>query len=156
MTSGVRNAARPDKYRRMTYAPALIGGMLIGLSAAALLLLNGRVAGITGIFAGLFEPRPGDKGWRALFVAGLVAGAAAIALLRPHTFRFDLVRAPVSIVAAGLLVGFGTRLANGCTSGHGICGVSRFSPRSLVATATFIAAGIGTVYLTRHLFGALS
>lgn len=139
----------------MTYVPALLGGLLIGLSGAALLLLNGRVAGITGIYAGLFETRPGERSWRALFVAGLIAGAAAVALARPHTFRFDLVRSPLLIAGAGLLVGFGTRLANGCTSGHGICGVSRFSARSIVATATFIGAGIVTVYVMRHLIGAL-
>ncbi len=139
----------------MSLVPALIGGLLIGLASAGLLLLNGRVAGITGIFAGLLEPRPGDKAWRALFVAGLAAGAVAIGLLRPQTFRFDLVRPPLLIVGAGLLVGFGTRLANGCTSGHGLCGVSRFSPRSLVATGTFIAAGILTVFAGRHLFGVL-
>jgi len=139
----------------MAYVPAVLGGLLIGLAGAALLLLNGRVAGITGIYAGLFEARSEDRGWRALFLAGLIAGAAAVAALRPDTFRFDLVRSPLMIVAAGLLVGFGTRLANGCTSGHGICGTSRFSPRSLVATATFIGAGIATVYFTHHLVGAV-
>ena len=139
----------------MAHLPALLGGMLIGVAGAVLLLLNGRVAGISGIYAGLFEPRPGDWSWRALFVAGLVAGAAAVAVLRPDTFGFDLIRPPLLIVAAGLLVGFGTRCANGCTSGHGICGVSRFSPRSLVATATFIAAGMVTVYVTRHLAGVV-
>jgi len=139
----------------MNFVPALVGGLLIGLASAGLLLLNGRVAGVTGIFAGLLEPRPGDKGWRSLFVAGLVAGAAVVELVRPQTFRFDLVRPPLLIAGAGLLVGFGTRLANGCTSGHGLCGVSRLSPRSLVATATFIAAGIATVYVGHHLLGVL-
>ncbi|HTO99451.1 MAG TPA: YeeE/YedE thiosulfate transporter family protein [Myxococcales bacterium] len=138
----------------MSFLLPLAGGLLIGLAAAGLLLLNGRVAGISGIFAGLIEPRPGDKGWRALFIGGLVAGAAAVALARPGTFQFDLVRPPFLMVAAGLLVGSGTRLANGCTSGHGICGVSRFSPRSLIATATFTAAGALTVFVTRHLLGA--
>lgn len=139
----------------MTFGPALAGGLLIGLASAGLLLLNGRVAGISGIYAGLFEPRPGDRAWRALFIAGLVAGAATVALLRPGTFQFDVVRPPALILAAGVLVGFGTRLANGCTSGHGICGVSRFSPRSLVATATFMAAGALTVFVVRHVLGAL-
>ena len=138
----------------MSYGPALAGGLLIGLSSAALLLLNGRVAGISGIFAGLLEPRPGDRSWRALFLAGLIAGAAGVALLYPRSFRFDLVRAPALLLVAGVLVGFGTRLANGCTSGHGLCGVSRISPRSLVATATFIAAGALTVFVVRHLLGA--
>jgi len=139
----------------MTYAQALAGGLLIGLASAGLLLLNGRVAGISRIFAGLFEAQRGDKAWRALFVAGLVAGAAAVALLRQGTFRFDVVRPPALLLAAGVLVGFGTRLGNGCTSGHGVCGVSRLSPRSLVATATFIAAGAITVFVARHLLGAL-
>lgn len=139
----------------MTYGPALAGGLLIGLASAGLLLLNGRVAGITGIFAGLLEPRAGDTAWRALFVAGLVAGGAAVGVLRPDTFHFDQVRPPLLLLAAGVLVGFGTRLANGCTSGHGLCGVSRFSPRSLVATGTFIAAGALTVFVGRHLLGAL-
>lgn len=139
----------------MTLGPALAGGLLIGLASAGLLLLNGRVAGISGIFAGLFEPRRGDRAWRALFIAGLIAGAAAVALLRPGTFHFDVVRPPALILAAGVLVGFGTRLSNGCTSGHGICGVSRFSPRSLVATATFMAAGALTVFVVRHVLGAL-
>jgi uncharacterized protein len=139
----------------MTYAPALAGGLLIGLAAAGLLLLTGRVAGIAGIFAGLLEPRRGDKGWRVLFIAGLVAGAAAVALLQPQTFRFDLLRPPALLLVAGVLVGFGTRLANGCTSGHGLCGVSRFSPRSLVATGVFMAAGALTVFVGRHMLGAL-
>ena len=139
----------------MTYGPAVAGGLLIGLASAGLLLLNGRVAGITGIFAGLLEPRAGETGWRALFVAGLVAGAAAVGVLRPQTFRFDLVRPAALLLFAGVLVGFGTRLANGCTRGHGLCGVSRFSPRSLVATGVFIAAGALTVFVGRHLLGGL-
>lgn len=139
----------------MSFLPALLGGVLIGLAGASLLLLGGRVAGITGIFAGLLEPRPGDKAWRAVFVVALIAGASAVALLRPDTFQLGLARPPVLMVGAGLLVGFGTRLANGCTSGHGICGVSRFSPRSLIATATFMAAGMATVFAVRHLLGGV-
>jgi uncharacterized protein len=133
----------------------LAGGLLIGLAAAGLLLLNGRIAGISGIFAGLLEPRPGDKAWRAVFIAGLIAGGASVALLRPRTFHFELARPPALLIAAGLLVGLGTRLANGCTSGHGICGVSRLSVRSLIATATFMATGALTVFVGRHLLGAL-
>ena len=139
----------------MDLVTALSGGLLIGLAAAGLLLLNGRIAGISGIFAGLIEPRPGDKGWRALFIGGLLAGAAAVALVRPGTFQLDLVRPPLLMIAAGLLVGFGTRLANGCTSGHGICGVSRLSPRSLIATATFMAAAALTVLVGRHFLAVL-
>ena len=138
----------------MAFVPAICGGLLIGLAGAGLLLVNGRVAGISGISAGLIDPASRDKRWRALFLAGLVGGAAAVSLLRPGTFQYDLVRPPLLMVAAGLLAGFGTRLAQGCTSGHGLCGVSRFSPRSLVATATFTAAGMVTVYLARHFAGA--
>jgi hypothetical protein len=133
----------------------LAGGLLIGLAAAGLLLLNGRIAGISGIFAGLLEPRPGDKAWRAVFIGGLIAGGASVALLRPRAFHFELACPPVLLIAAGLLVGFGTRLANGCTSGHGICGVSRLSTRSLIATATFTATGALTVFVGRHLLGGL-
>jgi uncharacterized membrane protein YedE/YeeE len=140
----------------MDLLPAVCGGLLIGLAAAALLLLNGRVAGISGIFAGLLEHRSGDWAWRALFLGGLVAGAVAVGLVRPATFNFALVRPPVLMIAAGLLVGFGTRLANGCTSGHGLSGVSRFSPRSVVATGTFVAVAMATFYLVRHVLGARS
>lgn len=132
---------------------AAIGGALIGLSAVLLMLLNGRIAGITGVFAGLIDPLSTDRAWRATFVLGLLAAPASAALLG---YSIPIPRLPASfitIAVAGLLVGFGTRLSNGCTSGHGICGIARLSPRSLAATAIFMAAAIVVVALTRHVIG---
>lgn len=134
---------------------ALAGGMLIGLAAAALLLLSGRIAGVSGIVGGLLPPRAGDAAWRALFVAGLVSGGVLLPALVADPFRGLAALAPARLVVAGLLVGAGTRLANGCTSGHGVCGVSRLAPRSLVATATFMLTGALTVFVARHLIGGL-
>lgn len=131
----------------------LLGGVLVGLAASWLLLGNGRVAGIAGILAGLLRPAAGETGWRLAFVAGLLAGGAVLAVLHPAALE---VRAPVSrpfLALAGLLVGYGTRLGNGCTSGHGVCGVSRLAPRSLVATATFLATGAMTVALLHPVLG---
>lgn len=130
----------------------LIGGLLIGLAATLLLLLNGRIAGISGIVAGLITSKfTSEWFWRAAFVIGLVCGAALYAWLRgamppQQQTSYSL------LLLAGLLVGFGTRTGSGCTSGHGVCGLARRSPRSLAATATFIACGILTVYLMRHVF----
>lgn len=138
-----------------TILPALAGGTLIGLAAAALLLLSGRVAGVSGIVGGLLAPQAGDTAWRVFFVAGLVAGGMLLPALVAEPFRGLDVTTPARLVAAGLLVGFGARLGNGCTSGHGVCGVSRLAPRSLVATATFMATGALTVFVTRHLLGVL-
>ena len=131
---------------------ALLGGLLIGLSAALLVLCNGRIAGISGIIGGLLQrPNPGDIGWRVTFGLGLV--------LAPVLYR-ALAALPASqidaswavLLLAGVLVGYGARLGSGCTSGHGVCGLSRLSPRSLVATLTFMATGFITVYAVRHLF----
>lgn len=119
---------------------ALAGGALIGLSASLLLALNGRVMGISGIVGGLVAPKAGDISWRVLFVAGLLAAGLAARLWIPGAFSASPA-SPAIVVAAGLLVGFGTRVGNGCTSGHGVCGISRFSPRSLAATLTFITTG---------------
>jgi uncharacterized protein len=132
---------------------AAIGGALIGLSAVLLMLLNGRIAGVTGVFAGLIEPTSTDRAWRATFITGLIAGPLSAALIG---FPLPLPQMPTSLVvvaAAGLLVGFGTRLSNGCTSGHGVCGIARLSPRSITATALFMAAAIVVVALSRHVFG---
>lgn len=129
---------------------ALAGGALIGLAAALLLLLNGRIAGISGVLGGLLKPASGDVAWRAAFVLGLVAAPLAYGLvaLAPA----PLIEASnLTLIVAGLLVGVGTRYGAGCTSGHGVCGVSRLSPRSLVATACFMGAGFATVFVTRHL-----
>jgi uncharacterized membrane protein YedE/YeeE len=128
---------------------ALAGGALIGLAASLLLLLNGRVLGITGIVAGLAGP---DARWRVLLVVGMILGGLAVArLLLPGSLDSTVHQPAVAIIAGGLLVGFGTRLANGCTSGHGVCGIARLSKRSITATAVFMAAGALTVFVVRHL-----
>jgi uncharacterized membrane protein YedE/YeeE len=137
-----------------SFLQSLLGGALIGLAASSLLLLSGRLAGVSGIVAGLLQPRQGETLWRALFVAGMVAGGVALALLRPAVFQPAAARPPLVLVAAGVLIGFGTRLGSGCTSGHGICGVSRLSRRSIVATATFMLTGAATVFVSRYLLGA--
>lgn len=131
---------------------ALAGGAIIGAAAAMFVLLNGRIAGISGIVGGLLRPAGGDVAWRLAFVAGLVAAPTAYALFaRLPTPQIDASYG--ALVVAGLLVGVGTRYASGCTSGHGVCGLSRLSPRSIVATALFMAAGFVTVFLMRHLPG---
>jgi uncharacterized membrane protein YedE/YeeE len=133
-----------------TPASAAAGGALIGLAAGMLLLLNGRVAGVSGIAGGVLRPSRGDVAWRLAFLAGLVAAPVCYALVRalpPITFDISL---PV-IALAGFVVGIGTRAGSGCTSGHGICGIARMSPRSMAATACFVAAGMIAVYVVRHL-----
>jgi uncharacterized membrane protein YedE/YeeE len=129
--------------------PALIGGAVIGIAAAILALWNGRVAGISGIVGGLLRPAFPDVSWRAAFIAGLLLAPAAHAIFRALPAVTINAGYPTLIVA-GLLVGVGTRYAAGCTSGHGVCGVSRASKRSIAATFTFMAAGFVTVYLVRH------
>jgi hypothetical protein len=129
--------------------PSLAGGLMIGAAAAMLLLLNGRIAGISGILGGLFRPAPGEVGWRIAFLAGLVASPLLVALAAPLPAARVEAHYPV-LLAAGLLVGVGTRYGAGCTSGHGVCGLSRRSPRSLAATAVFMGAGFLTVHVVRH------
>lgn len=127
----------------------LLGGALIGLSAALLLLVNGRIAGISGIFAGLLSANsPREKFWRCAFILGLICGSAIYQAIFGAT-PLHLQTGNAGIILAGLLVGFGTRLGSGCTSGHGVCGLARRSPRSLAATITFIVCGVATVYLLR-------
>ncbi len=126
---------------------ALLGGALIGVSASLMLAFNGRVTGISGIVGGLVHPTPGDLTWRALFVAGLLLGGLVAMIALPGAFG-GVSGGVVTAAFAGLLVGVGTRLGNGCTSGHGVCGLSRLSPRSLAATITFITTGAVTVLLT--------
>ena len=130
---------------------ALIGGMLIGLAAAMFALLNGRVAGISGVLGGLFNPTRGDIGWRVAFVGGLVVAPLVYGLFATLP-AVQIDASYVALVVAGLLVGVGTRYGYGCTSGHGVCGLSRLSPRSLVATLAFMGAGFVTVFVLRHLF----
>ena len=129
---------------------SLAGGLLIGLAAAALVLLNGRIAGISGILGGLLRPAQGDIAWRAAFLAGLVGAPLAYGLFAALP-EVHIKAGDTALVAAGLLVGLGTRYGSGCTSGHGVCGLSRLSPRSLVATLSFMLAGFVTVYVVRHL-----
>ncbi len=131
---------------------ALAGGALIGLAAAALLLINGRIAGISGIVGGLVPPARGEIAWRLLFVAGLIAGGLLASRLAPEAFETALQRSPAVLVLAGILVGFGTRLGSGCTSGHGICGLGRLSTRSLAATLTFVATGAATASVIGRFF----
>lgn len=132
---------------------ATIGGILIGLASAAMMFLNGRIAGISGIFRGVLMPQKGDVVWRAAFVAGLILTGAVMMVLRPETFPTEAPRSMGALAAAGLLVGFGVRLGSGCTSGHGVCGMSRLSPRSILATLTFMTTGGITVAIVRHVFG---
>lgn len=138
-----------------TPVASLCGGILIGVSASAMLLLQGKIAGISGIFAGILKPARDDILWKLWFVAGLIAGGILLRIFLPGAYDFGEVRSYPVLVVAGLLVGFGTRLGNGCTSGHGVCGMSRLSPRSIVATATFIATGAIVVYFVNHVLGGI-
>ncbi|MGF6609399.1 putative membrane protein YedE/YeeE [Paraburkholderia sp. WSM4175] len=131
---------------------SLTGGLVIGAAAAVLVLFNGRIAGISGILGGLLGTPQKDTGWRVAFLAGLI-GAPALASLLGNPVAPDIHAGWGEILVAGFLVGIGTRYASGCTSGHGVCGISRGSVRSLVATATFMASGFLTVFVSRHLLG---
>ena len=133
---------------------ALVGGGLIGLSAGLLLVTTGRITGISGIVAGMLVPTSDGRLWRGLFVAGLILGCGLVRLISADAVPITIAASSAELLVAGLLVGFGTRLANGCTSGHGICGVARLSPRSILATLTFITSGAITVLMMRHVFGA--
>lgn len=131
---------------------SLSGGILLGVASAFFILVNGRVLGISGILGGLLPPKSGDAGWRVAFLLGMLAAPLVYGLLAPAGF----VQAPridaglATIVAAGLLVGLGTRYGSGCTSGHGVCGLSRLSPRSMIATLAFMGAGFAMVFVVRH------
>jgi hypothetical protein len=135
-----------------TPGAALAGGLLIGFGAALFLLLNGRIAGISGVLGGLLRPTRAEFGWRLAFVVGLVA-APLLYTLAATLPRPTIDASTATLIAAGLLVGIGTRYGAGCTSGHGVCGLSRLSPRSLAATLAFMAAGFATVYVVRHVIG---
>jgi uncharacterized membrane protein YedE/YeeE len=136
-----------------TWAIALAGGVLIGLAATLLLWLDGRIAGVSGILNGVMFPRAGDVAWRAAFLVGLVGAAGLYMSLVPGAPlpRTDFSRP--GLILAGLLVGFGTRMGNGCTSGHGVCGLGRLSVRSLAAVVTFMATAVATTYILRHAWG---
>ncbi|KQT70074.1 MULTISPECIES: YeeE/YedE family protein [unclassified Aureimonas] len=137
-----------------TPVSALSGGLLIGLSAAILFLMNGRIAGISGILGGALRPAAGEFGWQIAFLVGLLAAAPLLVLSGYEMPAVSVDAALPVVVAGGLLVGFGTRLGSGCTSGHGVCGIGRGSGRSIVATVTFMAAAAATVFLARHVVGA--
>jgi hypothetical protein len=138
-----------------TFTPGagLLGGALIGLASALLLLATGRIAGISGIVGRSLLPAAGDLGWRLAFLVGLPLGAGAVGLVAPATRALEITHSVGLLVAGGLLVGYGTQLGSGCTSGHGVCGLARGSRRSLVATAAFMAAGMVTVFVVRHVAG---
>ena len=141
----------------MSFTPvaATAGGLLIGLATAMFLLGTGRIAGISGIVGGLLSPTRGDVSWRVLFVCGLLLAPWVWRVAMPLPDITIAANVPV-VVVAGLLVGYGTRLGSGCTSGHGVCGIARRSPRSIVATGVFMAAGFVTVALVRHVLGGIS
>jgi len=134
---------------------ALLGGTLIGIAASGLLFVNGRIAGISGILTGVLVPRSGEALWRLCFVLGLLSGGVLLLQIDPGLFVVRHPRSLPTLALAGLLVGLGTRIGNGCTSGHGVCGLARRSPRSLAATLTFMVAGAVTVYVVRHILGGV-
>jgi len=136
----------------ITPLAGLIGGALIGLATAALMLLTGRIAGISGIFGGLISFNATDRGWRFAFIAGLIA-APLLATLAGRPLPMPTMPILAITIIGGLLVGYGTRMSGGCTSGHGVCGMARLSPRSIVATLLFIVAAIITVAIMRHGIG---
>ena len=131
---------------------SLIGGLLLGVASAAFILINGRILGISGILGGLLPPKVGDISWRVAFLLGMLAAPTVFMALVPAGFASEprIDAGFWTVIAAGLLVGIGTRYASGCTSGHGVCGLSRLSPRSLVATLSFMGAGFLMVYVLRH------
>ncbi len=131
---------------------SLLGGVLIGLSATVLMALNGRIAGMTGILSGVIPPLPSDWGWRAAFLAGAIL-TPMFFVLAGGTIAFAVPVSSVALVVSGLIVGVGVSFGSGCTSGHGICGMARFSPRSIVATVVFMIATFVTVFVVRHVVG---
>jgi uncharacterized membrane protein YedE/YeeE len=138
---------------QFTPASALTGGVLIGLSSSLLLLYNGRIAGISGIVGGLLYGPAGERFWRAAFVGGLLVGGLVLRLVEPEAFTFEIVRSTPALILAGLLVGFGTQIGSGCTSGHGVCGIGRGSARSIIATCVFMVTGALAVYVVNHMLG---
>jgi uncharacterized protein len=133
---------------------SLLGGALIGLAAVMLMATHGKIAGMTAILSGVLPPLSSDWAWRAAFLAGAIGAPALMVALRAIAIPFDVPVSTAALVAGGLIVGAGVTYGSGCTSGHGVCGIARLSPRSLVATATFMAATFATVFLVRHVIGA--
>ena len=140
-------------WQHFTPWASLIGGLLLGVASAAFILINGRILGISGILGGLLPPKVGDISWRVAFLLGMLAAPTVFMALTPAGFASEprIDAGFWTVIAAGLLVGIGTRYASGCTSGHGVCGLSRLSPRSLVATLSFMGAGFFIVYILRHI-----
>lgn len=134
---------------------AILGGILIGIAASIMLLFNGRITGISGILGGILNKETLDKSWRAFFLFGLVLGGYVFSWFNPEAFTIISKARPIDYMIAGFLVGFGTLMGSGCTSGHGVCGISRFSIRSLIATITFIVSGILSVFIFKLLRGSL-
>ena len=137
----------------LTPLSGLLGGALIGLAAAALMMLTGRLAGVSGILGGVLQVKPADQGWRIAFIAGLIAAPLIAAVAGAPLPRPAMTSSLVLMAVAGLLVGFGSRMGNGCTSGHGVCGFARLSTRSIAATAIFMITAIAVVAIVRHGFG---
>jgi hypothetical protein len=133
-----------------TPVSGLVGGLLLGLAATMLLLLNGRISGISSIVGGLLAPKNSEVGWRVVFLVGLLFGAFGYVLATGGALPVEMQASMPILIVAGLLVGFGTRLGSGCTSGHGLCGISRLSKRSIIASAVFFGVAMLTVFLTRH------
>jgi uncharacterized membrane protein YedE/YeeE len=140
-------------WQHFTPWASLIGGLLLGVASAAFILINGRILGISGILGGLLPPKVGDISWRVAFLLGMLAAPTVFMALVPAGFASEprIDAGFWTVIVAGLLVGIGTRYASGCTSGHGVCGLSRLSPRSLVATLSFMGAGFFIVYIVRHI-----
>jgi uncharacterized membrane protein YedE/YeeE len=136
-----------------TPVSALVGGALIGGAALLLWLANGRIAGVSGIVGALLQPRAGDIAWRLAFLVGMLSAPLVYAAVAGGLPQVTIAASPLLLAFAGFLVGFGTRLGGGCTSGHGVCGTARLSPRSLTATATFMGVAIVTVFIARHVIG---
>ena len=134
---------------------SILGGMIIGVAVSVMLLFNGRVTGISGILGGLLNRETSDKNWRILFLAGLLTGVIILIFIQPEAFTLISRATSIDYILAGLLVGFGTLLGNGCTSGHGVCGISRMSVRSIMATVTFITFGVIGVLLFKLIRGEL-
>jgi uncharacterized membrane protein YedE/YeeE len=134
-----------------TPIPAFAGGVMIGVASLLLLLLNGRIAGISGILGGVIKPNTGDVGWRIAFLAGLVVAPPLYQLINNASIEITISSSLPLLIVGGLLVGFGTTMGSGCTSGHGVCGLGRLSPRSLVATLIFLGIAAITFFVTRHL-----
>lgn len=141
-------------WQNFTLIASLLGGLLIGIAAALLILFNGKIAGISGIIGGLISANRDDRFWRIAFLVGLIISPSVWQIFYPLPTIQISSNTPLVIIA-GLLVGIGTRIGSGCTSGHGVCGISRFSTRSIIATLMFMAVGFITVFLVRHVFSAL-